>query len=507
MHHYAPNSGDSIAMRLSVSLPLLLLLALTHLTEWAKKVFMDLLLGGLCWLTLNFFILTHTAQYQTTWIVGIFVTVSACAGAMQSLESLRTYCIASVIMAFVFGYAGRFNPTARLLGPCVFTVLIATYLAMAGKLQALRKLESSAKKFQNLFSSTFEGVAIHKAGVVLDINESLASMLGYSESEVINHSVWEFFNPKDRAKYKHDWQGMIQRPHIVRLVKKDGTEIPVEALTKSFAFEGEMVLFTAIQDISERLKNERTIADQQTKMMTASKMSALGQMAGGVAHEINNPLAIIQGHARLLSQRSIRGELTPEIIQEVTTKIDATVMRIAKIIQSLRMIARDVENAPLTTVPLSKIISDTLDLCTERFRRHGVTLEFSPISDALEIDCRPHEIGQSLLNLINNSFDAVENQVEKWVKISASESSERPNHVLISVIDSGPGFSPQHQERFMEPFFTTKPVGKGTGLGFSLSKGLVEGHNGSLWIDFAARPTRVVIELPRSKASSTSLTE
>lgn len=221
----------------------------------------------------------------------------------------------------------------------------------------------------------------------------------------------------------------------------------------------------------------QTVKEQQEALISTSKMSALGEMAGGVAHEINTPLAIIGLNAEIIGELLGEENLDKKMIQENVAVISQTVQRAAKIINGLRRFSRDGKQDPAVLVPVETLFQDVLSLCCEKFKTHGVSLAVTERSEAPGVQCRPTEICQVILNLLNNSFDAIQNLPEKWIRL---ESYREDGHIVIAVTDSGPGLSPETREKLFQPFFTTKEIGRGTGLGLSISMGIVKAHGGSL---------------------------
>ncbi len=240
-----------------------------------------------------------------------------------------------------------------------------------------------------------------------------------------------------------------------------------------------------------RLNEELDV--QRAKNQYAGKMAALGEMAAGVAHEINNPLAVIMGRVFLLKKQIRTGSVAPTDIEEAANDVERTVMRIAKTIQALRFFSRDGANDEMSSVSVAEILQDTIELCSRRFAEHNVDLQMKPIPESLYVECRGSQISQVILNLLSNSFDAVSDQPTKWVRIDIEVQNKQ---LIISVTDSGPGISQELREKIMQPFFTTKVVGKGTGLGLSISRGIIVGHGGSLDLDVQANHTRFVLKLP-----------
>ena len=216
--------------------------------------------------------------------------------------------------------------------------------------------------------------------------------------------------------------------------------------------------------------------EAELKMFFTSKMASLGEMAGGIAHEINNPLAIISGKAEQIKKYLTTGDMNQEKLIQAVEKIEDTSFRISKIIKGLRSFSRTGEMDPSKVTLVEELVDETLDLCRERMRSENIELILDMQKD-LKILGRPTQIQQVLINLLNNSLDAIKQQEERWIKIT---SETRPHQTVITITDSGKGIPETLREKIMNPFFTTKEVGKGTGLGLSISKRIMEAHNGKL---------------------------
>jgi C4-dicarboxylate-specific signal transduction histidine kinase len=254
-----------------------------------------------------------------------------------------------------------------------------------------------------------------------------------------------------------------------------------------------------VEDITAQKLAEEKIKHQEAQMITTAKMSALGEMAAGIAHEINNPLAIISASAERLHFLVELEKLSPEKACELSRKITGTVGRIAKIISGLRSFARQGAKDQFNAVHVQTIVDDTLSFCQERLRHASIQLNVRIEPPDLAIMCRPAEISQVLLNLLNNAHDALHDQPVREIEIGAAIISDATE---IWVKDSGSGIPPEVRSKIMQPFFTTKDIGKGTGLGLSISSGIAAAHGGSLRLDESSPQTRFVVRLPAGPAAS-----
>ena len=247
-------------------------------------------------------------------------------------------------------------------------------------------------------------------------------------------------------------------------------------------------------DIEDRKSAEQRLEVARMNAQYASKMKMLGEMAGGMGHEINNPLTVIQLGLEELKVAVQRGGLDPKSLLTTVNYIEVQGNRIAKIITSVRAFARDDAGESLGNVKLNKVVEDTLGLCRSKFESSGVTIEVGYCSADPMIECRANQISQVLLNLLNNSIEATESLLERWVTVNLADKGD---WIELSVTDSGKGIPQETSERIFDPFFTTKDIGKGTGLGLSVSKGIIESHGGTITTDRASANTMFVVRMPK----------
>ncbi|MEE6249530.1 MAG: ATP-binding protein [Bdellovibrionota bacterium] len=246
---------------------------------------------------------------------------------------------------------------------------------------------------------------------------------------------------------------------------------------------------------SEILEATNRIKMQEAKAQDEARLKSIGEFASGIAHEINNPLAIIDGYAERLLKEARSKDLTNEKAVRYGIKLTKTVTRATNIVDSLRKISRDGQLVEMQILPLLPIIETSIGILKEKFRKSGVEVNIL-VPDKAYVYCNEVQISQALLNLIGNAFYAVRDLEEKWIVVEALRADST---VQISVTDSGKGISEDLQKRIFDPFFTTKDIGLGTGLGLSISKEVVRANGGKLYYDPSSSHTKFVMELMITK--------
>jgi C4-dicarboxylate-specific signal transduction histidine kinase len=258
-------------------------------------------------------------------------------------------------------------------------------------------------------------------------------------------------------------------------------------------FDGHLI---TVRDLSELRRSEDLVELQRLQIIESQKLSALGEMASGIAHEINNPMAIIYGRAMHLVEMSKQGSVSIPQVASHSQHIVNVSERVMKIISGLRSFSRNGEKDALRLESVNDIIEGTLTFCSQRLKSLDIELHILLGTEPVKILCRPVQVSQILLNLINNSIDAISKFPQKWIKIEAIPVFQE---VLLIVEDSGLGIAPELQDKIFNPFFSTKLEQKGTGLGLSISQNMARSQGGDLQLDPTSRHTRFVLRMPASK--------
>lgn len=354
------------------------------------------------------------------------------------------------------------------------------------------KLKEAHSEIDKFFAISLDPLCVAGAdGYLRRVNNAFVEILGYSADELTSRPYLSFVHPDDHEKTLKEHEKLKQGIPTIRFenryITKDGSYRYFSWVVKPDPESG--LFYAAVRDLTEQVK-------QQHEAMQSAQMATLGEMASGVAHEINNPLAIVQGKVRQIDRAIQNENIEVDKIRSDIQKIVATTDRIVKIVKGLRSFSRDSSKDPFELTSLTSVVSGVLDLSTERFKNHGVELRVRVDSDVV-IQCRGGQISQVLMNLVNNAHDAVLNlnseSSEKWVEIYIHRTR---SSAVVEVTDSGRGIADDVVDKMMQPFYTTKGVGKGTGLGLSISKGIAEEHRGTLKYDVSSGHTRFILELP-----------
>lgn len=332
---------------------------------------------------------------------------------------------------------------------------------------------------------------INKYEVALDVITKLQPALPHEIDKIVMIDDSEAIKAFRLLQDKVLIERLNTRDKIFGLVSDSKLNVVFGVISSLLFFL--VVIFWVNQKLSKALQ---VVSNQQEAQVNNARLSALGQMAGSVAHEINNPLAIIKARADALDRAVRRGDLTDEKLTKFTADIRRTVLRVSAIIKGLRSLTRNSAETSLKEVYVADLIDEVVALSYERYRLANVKLDILGVENQ-KIYVDKVQIGQVLINLLNNSYDEVSKTDDAWVKIEFWENSEKS---FLSVSDSGNGIPEELVDRLMEPFFTTKNSDQGTGIGLSISKGIIDKHHGKFYYDSGSAHTRFVMELPKKTA-------
>ncbi len=398
---------------------------------------------------------------------------------------------------------------AFLLSAWAFILLFA-YLKIRGKNLSLKnqvkedarltrllqkEKRISEDKCQHVFENTSDSIFIVSADRlrILEVNRAAQALTGYSCEELRQLSLISlcpFLKDKENEILDDPTrvQKILSAHGNISLHRKDHHSVLAEGTASVMNQENGQTIQVFLREVTERRHLEQ-------QLRQAEKLSTLGQLISGVAHELNNPLAVISGYAQLLTMRpSVEEKIRKDLL-----KIQRESERASKIVQNFLSFARK-QPTEKTNVNLNDLIKVSLELMDYDLRASGIQLECNLEPNLPKVFADPNQLEQVLLNIINNAVQAMEGSArEKELKVHTSSDHSR---VKVSVSDMGHGIPPAILEKIFDPFFTTKEAGVGTGLGLSISYSIIKEHMGSIYAGNHSKDgAEFTIELPISHIS------
>ena len=335
-----------------------------------------------------------------------------------------------------------------------------------------QKVASTEERYRDLFDKAHEGIIIVAAEdlQILEMNQTARKLLGMQNSALKNPSLRQFVREvadKEPAPAGgQEWFLWIKKIQQVTLVRFDGSASQVEIDGAGVEYDGRSAFQFFIREVTERARLEQ-------QLRQAERLSALGQMISGVAHELNNPLAVVMGYVELILKRpgltdQIRGDLQ---------KVALESQRAAKLVSNFLSFARG-HSTHRVGVDLNQLIERVVELRQPEIRLTGMEVSTSLDRAISRAMADPDQVQQVLVNLISNSLHAMlDRPLPGRIRISTAQAG---TSLFIRIEDSGPGIPAEIQRKVFEPFFTTKDVGIGTGLGLSIAHGIMSEHNGRI---------------------------
>ncbi|MFP4226366.1 MAG: PAS domain S-box protein [Desulfobacterales bacterium] len=365
------------------------------------------------------------------------------------------------------------------------------------------QLKTSEEKYYAIFNNIPNPVFVldNNTLEILDSNESAEALYGYTKSELISRPFTALFNENEVEYY----QDKIHSSAVINKVKqfhKNGDRLYVNIRVSPSEFAGIKVYLITTSDITQRLETEQ-------QLVQASKMATLGEMATGIAHELNQPLSVIKTASGFLMKKQQSGaELAASTFQSMLEKIDSNIDRATKIINHMRDIARK-SDLQLQPMQIQDVITKAYEMFQQQLKLREILVEWDLPEDLPTINGDPDRLEQVFINLFVNARDAIE---EKWGGMDYSEGDKlirisgrtENRSVIIEFSDTGPGIPKNMTDRIFEPFFTTKEAGKGTGLGLSISYGIIRDCGGDISVAPSEAGARFILKFPVRQANEES---
>ena len=333
------------------------------------------------------------------------------------------------------------------------------------------KVNSTEERYRSLFDQASEGIVIATAEdlQILELNQTARRLLGVNGvngQPLVLSSFLKVGEANPPPQTGPEWFALLQRQQQLNLVRRDGGMTPAEVDGAPIQFEGRAAYQFFFRELTERARLEQ-------QLRQAEKLSALGQMISGIAHELNNPLAVVKGYLELVLARHELAPHTRADLEKVATESN----RAAKLVSNFLAFARE-QPAHRAQVDLNQLVRGVVALREFEVRVAGVDLELDLAGELPTTLADPDQVQQVLINLVNNALHALAEKPHP--RRLAIRSRHAGDQIQITVADNGPGVPEEFVSRIFEPFFTTKEVGSGTGLGLSIAHSAMSDHQGRI---------------------------
>jgi histidine kinase len=362
--------------------------------------------------------------------------------------------------------------------------------------QLQEALMATEKRYYSFFNNIPNPVFVlnRQSFTVIDCNGAAHELYGYSRHELTGKSFLDLFFPDERDH----WEAQLQQSLIfyqVRHRDREGRGLYVNIRLSPLEYPDQDVLLVTTTDVTKRIETEQ-------QLVQAGKMATLGEMATGVAHELNQPLSVIKTASSYFMRKVSRKEpIDTDILFSMSQEIDSHVDRATKIINHMREFGRKSNMIP-EMVELNTVMQRAFDIFSQQLKLRGIETVWDLADDLPPVKAEAVRLEQVFINLLINARDAID---DRWEREESPGEAKRitlrsrfaDGKIRAEVHDTGTGIPEALSEKIFEPFFTTKNVGKGTGLGLSISYGIIQDFGGSIRVSRSKGPgALIVIELP-----------
>jgi len=360
----------------------------------------------------------------------------------------------------------------------------------------LKKISVSRKEWLATFDSITDMISIHDMdSTIVKANKSFARYFGLDIADVLNKKCWDFFNCKavQAPDFREKPSPAECKPAITEISDAVSGRILRFSVFPYYAVTGELIGTVHVaRDITE----ER---DREMRLIMSERLASLGQMASGIAHEINNPLATIAGCAEGLINRVKQGRIDTELFESYLATIREEVMRCKTITTGMLAVVRN-SSYETKDIGMHELIDKAIELIAFQGRLRDVDVVKNYAKGSLQLHGSEGELKQAILAILTNALDAMQERGTLRVGTEI-----RKNDAVISIRDTGPGISQEHIKRIFDPFFSLKADRGGTGLGLSIANRIINNHYGHITVDsVAGKGATFFIILPLKNGSTPS---
>ncbi len=391
------------------------------------------------------------------------------------------------------------------------TVLHKTKKKMHAQEQKLHEVKSQLEFLTRSESLLKEAQALTAVGSYeIDLKsqksfwtEQAAINFGLPAETDMSFVDWDgLIEPSDKIVVDRLWQEAVEKRRIFdckyRIIKTNGEIAYMHGIGRPIVDEsGFPVKFVGtIRDITESTMIMHRLRDQEIKALQSERMAYFGKIAGAVAHEINNPLAIIQGGIHVLQRLFQNNQISPDLFRRFSNQMDRAVQRVSRIVRSIQSCSTDSTNESVSLTDAAEMIDNVAELFSSLARIQGIAFKVILPPKSMDIECQPNEISQAIINLLMNARDAVSNTADAMIVL---ETNVLEDKLLVRISNNGQRIPLEHIDQIWQPFYSTKDHKKSLGLGLCVSKAIIERHGGTIEIEKERGDTSFVILIPLTR--------
>lgn len=374
--------------------------------------------------------------------------------------------------------------------------------ASEAKAHALeRQLSAREARLNSIFNAAVEGIiTIDRLGRVVSANASVEAILGYGEAELAGRNI-AMLMPAEHAR-RHDQyiqnyidSGISKIIGSVREVEglhKDGRAVALDLSLAEFTIDGEIFFTGIVRDISQRKLQEREHREHLEELAHVARLSLMGEMASGIAHEVNQPLTAIAAYTEVCLNLLGMPSFDPAKLRAILAKTHQQALRAGQIVHRMRDFVRS-KTSGRATANINDLVRECIGLCAAEIRLQNIVFCLELTDGLPQVYVNVIQVEQVLMNVLKNAIEAMHDQARPRHLIVRTQASAEGIEIVIK--DNGHGVSDAERGNVMTPFFTTKK--NGMGMGLAISRSLIEAHHGSLRFNSkAGKGTTFYVTLP-----------
>ena len=375
--------------------------------------------------------------------------------------------------------------------------------------RVLEQLADREAQLKAILDAAVDAIIVtDERGVIESANAVTREIFGYEPDDLIGRNVNVLMPEPHRSGHHAYIDRYLQtgEPHIIGIgreaedLHKSGQRFPIDLSVTEYIVGGHRRFAGVIRDISDRRRAEDEARRRREELAHAARLSTLGELSSGIAHEINQPLTAIVSFAEACLRMLRSGNPDPAKLEGALEQIAVQGERAGEITRHLRRLARKGEREH-ESIDINRVILGLIELVRNELEMNRIVLHFELDESLPPIRCNRIQIEQVVLNLVRNAMDAMERFRTREHALAIRTRNDADREILLEVEDTGDGFSEANAEQLFKPFFTTKP--DGLGLGLSISRTIVQDHGGRMWASHGAAGAVLHVALPLRGGAAT----